>query len=1015
MPEIAASASRAPTDWTRRLWVPLLLVVVTGVPYAFSGALHSAYVFDDEKLIRDNEAIRDLSTIYKTFDVTSDRWDEAELRANYRPLRFLSYAVDYHASRWLVEAWGSKFDETNPPVLLFHLTNLLFHFINALLVLSIGRRLFGHGVTALVLAFVFALHPIQTEAVAYMSGRRDVLSLFFFLVALRIYLGQRDVRSYDGSTPFDRLWAGRIGYFGSDSRSRPLSLIALVAIPFLFVCGFLTKEMVVTLPAVVVLIDILAREPLRARRLALHSVLWLFALVLTAHEVLDPRLVAEPVAGATSTTLLMIPRYVMRYFFLLLAPFNQTIDYSFNAIPESTGLFSPISTFVSLLLVVALLGLGVWWLVCGRAREKPGVRAGRSALLALGVLWFLGTLTPVLQIVPIPERFAERFVYLPGLGILLVGAVVFRRLERFEVILSRGLALFLVVVLGGLTYSRCRDWRSPRFLWQSATESYPECARAHIGYANELLKSEHVPVREVAREFNHAIAILESDPEGILREPLRHGELLRSRFSRAQALSLLGQQNSDKYRQAIADYLWLLKQKDVDGTPIAESDKYLRIDYELASCYMGVGDWKKARPLFRKIVERGHPDGAVRAAHYNLGQIYRGQSLIKEAVAEFEAAWSIVRDRGTLRDRYRLVGEFADVLLQDSQAERAREILEPILKDLEKSSADDLREGRKHHLYRLAKIHNQRKRIRVARTVLNEALAIDSNYGPALLSLATIEEQTGDLEVAEKLFKKVLAMSPGNPVAERGLTSIKIKRTLAEREDTTVKEDREKLSNVSALVKRGKQHFDNLELKAAEDLFRRASDTEASTNSSKYAEVQAQRAEGMRMLGRIGMRYGRSGEAERWFLAALELGTGNQEVLLDLADLKYRPGDGGSARSARRFYEEYLSKFDDGELGKPRAYARLGLLIQDEDPLEAIEYLLLAKKAGSKDVTLTRQLGFVYSRAGEWEKALDQFQTFLDTTDDEAQKGMVIRFVDKEVLPNLPDGDELREQGRGTR
>ena len=143
----------------RRL-LPAALVALAAV-LPFLHALRAPFVFDDVKLVRDNETIRDPARIPATFNIFSKRWDGEELRANYRPLRFLSYAIDYQLTRLI---HGER-PPAELPTSVFRLHNIALHAVNALLLLAIGRLLLGDGAAALVLALLFAVHPLATEAV----------------------------------------------------------------------------------------------------------------------------------------------------------------------------------------------------------------------------------------------------------------------------------------------------------------------------------------------------------------------------------------------------------------------------------------------------------------------------------------------------------------------------------------------------------------------------------------------------------------------------------------------------------------------------------------------------------------------------------------------------------------------------------------------------------------------------------------------------------------------------------
>src|SRR6267378_1282356 len=141
-----------------QLIVCLGLVIL--VFLCFANALRNEFVFDDIYLVSVNNQIRSLNLPL--------------LLSSYRPIRDISYAIDF-------ALWGE-----NP--FGFHLTSILIHAANVLLVFALVRRLTKDLVSATLTALIFAVHPIQTDAVTYIAGRRDVLFTFFYLLAFQSYL-----------------------------------------------------------------------------------------------------------------------------------------------------------------------------------------------------------------------------------------------------------------------------------------------------------------------------------------------------------------------------------------------------------------------------------------------------------------------------------------------------------------------------------------------------------------------------------------------------------------------------------------------------------------------------------------------------------------------------------------------------------------------------------------------------------------------------------------------------------
>src|SRR3989441_12724641 len=173
------------------------LVVIVFLCYANS--LGNEFVFDDYLLVLGNERIRSLNS--------------GLLLNSYRPIRDISYAIDY--ALWGERAFG------------FHLTNLIIHAANVLLVFVLIRRFTESLLTATLAALIFAVHPIQTDAVTYISGRRDLLFTFFYLLAFHSYL-----------TYYRKRWSLQ-------------AVIYFVLFFLLWALSLLSKEMAASLPILI--------------------------------------------------------------------------------------------------------------------------------------------------------------------------------------------------------------------------------------------------------------------------------------------------------------------------------------------------------------------------------------------------------------------------------------------------------------------------------------------------------------------------------------------------------------------------------------------------------------------------------------------------------------------------------------------------------------------------------------------------------------------------------------------
>jgi len=154
---------------------PLILVFLTFLTYF--NILPNRLFYDDEELIYKNFYVQDLRFIPKYF--TENMIAGAGKNSNmYRPILLLSFGIDY--SIWMDNPFG------------FHLTSIILHSLNAVLIFFILRKIFHGGLFPFLSALFFIVHPIQTESVTYASGRTDLLFTFFGLISIFLFLSFLD-------------------------------------------------------------------------------------------------------------------------------------------------------------------------------------------------------------------------------------------------------------------------------------------------------------------------------------------------------------------------------------------------------------------------------------------------------------------------------------------------------------------------------------------------------------------------------------------------------------------------------------------------------------------------------------------------------------------------------------------------------------------------------------------------------------------------------------------------------
>jgi tetratricopeptide (TPR) repeat protein len=420
-----------------------LAVAMGGLAYL--NALDNPFVYDDLLHVVEEPRIRDLRQVPRIVGAHV-----------FRPVVHVSYALDY-------AVWGLS------PVG-FHLTSLLLHLTNVGLVFRLVRTATADArppgevsaeprmpvVAAFAAAGLFAVHPLLTEAVGYVSARAEVMCTTFFLLAL-------------GALRRALL---------TGSRGSVAAGVALAGL------AFLSKESAIMLPFVLLAYDRMllgsARPTAGAlrRARALHAGLLAAAALLgVVRAVVFLGFEGQPPPVAWWQYLLMEAGVVWRYLGLLVWPVAQSLVHE---VPEvSTPLDG--GAWAALLGLAALAGSALWI----RRRVAP---------VTLGLTWFLLLLVPSSSVMPLGEAMAEHRVYLASVGFFLAVAAAgaeiaawLRRRRWLGSSLVPGTVLGSLLVLASLaTVSRNLFWADPVRLWQDAATKAPGVWLPHYALAEQL-------------------------------------------------------------------------------------------------------------------------------------------------------------------------------------------------------------------------------------------------------------------------------------------------------------------------------------------------------------------------------------------------------------------------------------------------------------------------------------------------------------------------------------------------
>ncbi len=405
---------------------------------SYSNNFTAEFVYDDYPFIVENPAVRSLSDAGRFF---SDResFSQGGQYIIYRPLATLSFALNYRLGGY------------NP--IPYHAVNILWHACCGLALYLLLWVTVGDALFSFLVSLLFLLHPVQTEAVAWVSSRGNPMFLSFLLLSIVCY------RKWSASGKHGRLFYG----------------LAML----LFALSLLSKEMAVVLPALLVVYDAslnrpTTREQWRRRLLAVIPFFVLsLAYVVLRHLVLGETRQIEYWGGSMHTALLTMTKGFVHYVRLMFVPTPLLVEY---VIPVARSLFQPT-------VLISILILSVFAAICAFSYR-------RSSIVFFGIAWFFVALLPVSNIVPLKAIINERFLYLPSIGFfILLTSPVLARESASEKCTARGIIVALLAIAffyGVLTLDRNRDWRNSLSLWTVSVKESPAGPTSRYNLGLEL-------------------------------------------------------------------------------------------------------------------------------------------------------------------------------------------------------------------------------------------------------------------------------------------------------------------------------------------------------------------------------------------------------------------------------------------------------------------------------------------------------------------------------------------------
>lgn len=541
------------------LW-PLIAAAVTLLVYLT--ALGNGFInWDDGAFVYANPHIRKI-------DLETLGWAFTSINvANWHPLTMLSLMADY-------AVWG-----LNP--LGYHLTNIILHVVNTFIAALLATALAGAvlsgrteggkrkaAAAGLITALLFGIHPLHVESVAWISERKDLLCALFYMLSMLAYMkyanekGTAAVRSY-------------------------------AATLVLFILGLMSKPMIVSLPAVLLILDLYPlgrltlKDPGAIRRLLIEKAPFVLLSAASAASTIFFQKTHQAMVSAETYPLYMRSLTALRgyifYLYKTLVPVHLAPYY-----PRPTSIDFFTIEFAGAAAVFAAISL-----LCA-------LTVKRQKVFTAAWLFYLITLAPVIGIVQVGgQAAADRYTYIPGLApfflIGLAAASLSARRRLFTAITAIVTAILVVLCINQISV-----WKDPVTFWSYEIKLYPKTVP--IAYINRAMSyedsgrlSEALSDYSAAIELNRNFSDTYNNRGGLLNTMGRYGEAVKDL---TRAIELNPRSAKAYYNRGLAHrHLGMYDKAIADFSAAAEINPNLAIAfYNLASVYSIIGEdelaWK---------------------------------------------------------------------------------------------------------------------------------------------------------------------------------------------------------------------------------------------------------------------------------------------------------------------------------------------------------------------------------------------------------------------------------------
>src|SRR3989338_4028134 len=570
--------------------VILLLVVVGFVLY--TNTFQNQMFWDDDDGILKNQFIQNWQYFPKYF--SKNLIAGAGLLSNYwRPMLLSVFSLEWH----LWESWAPG----------YHFANTSFHIADAVLLFFILFYIFKNRWLAVFTALIFLVHPLQTEAVSYVSGLGDSLSVFFIFLGLLFYIKFR----VSGKTPLKSSF-----YFLS---------------PMMYILALMSKETAVIMPVLIFIVDFFflsrhrAELSLKVKLKEIGKAILPFLILAGIYILLRATILnfantfnlyneKNIFTSNFYVRLFTFFRVLTIYFGLLFWPFNLNME---RGVEIATSLFSPSVIFGGFIF------LGLLALAFSQFKRFP--------VLSFGILWFFIGLAPTSNLlIPISGLLYEHWLYLPMIGIfsilIYLGTLVGKKYNLQKILI--GILIAFLIFLSVLTIDRNRDWRDPITFYNQTLKYAPNSYRVinNLGMAYD----DKGDYEQAGKTYPRAISLDPSNPVAYhnLGNTYRETGKIDSAIENFKTAILLDPKFIFSYNALVSLYLENKNHqeaREVLENYLDHSDSKIDILFLLAQIATEEKDFKAALSYLEKALVIDPKNQSIQTSIFNIKNLIKSE------------------------------------------------------------------------------------------------------------------------------------------------------------------------------------------------------------------------------------------------------------------------------------------------------------------------------------------------------------------------------------------------------